>query len=263
MKNACRKIITLLAAGVLLAACTAKPDDSGAPAYTHISQEEAAKMMQANDNHIIVDVRTNEEYVQGHIPGAVCIPNETIEDEMPAELPDKAQVILLYCRSGVRAKNAAEKLAGMGYEHVYEFGGINDWKGEIVNDIVYETEDRCQLQFMINGTPLYAIPADNSSAEALIEKLGGKTLELSMSDYGGFEKVGSLPWDLPRNDEQMTTKPGDITLYQGNQLSIYYDENSWSLTPIAKLTGVTAGEIREILGDGDITVEILVDWLDY
>ncbi|MBR3365091.1 MAG: hypothetical protein IKG53_09500, partial [Solobacterium sp.] len=172
-------------------------------------------------------------------------------------------VILLYCRSGVRARDAAEKLAGMGYEHVYEFGGIIDWKGEIVNDIVYETEDRCQLQFMINGTPLYAIPADNSSAEALIEKLGGETLELSMSDYGGFEKVGSLPWDLPRNDEQMTTKPGDITLYQGNQLSIYYDENSWSLTPIAKLTGVTAGEIREILGDGDITVEILVDWLDY
>ena len=114
MKNACRKIITLLAAGVLLAACTAKPDDSGVPAYTHISQEEAAKMMQANDNHIIVDVRTNEEYVQGHIPGAVCIPNETIEDEMPAELPDKAQVILLYCRSGVRARDAAEKLAGMG-----------------------------------------------------------------------------------------------------------------------------------------------------
>ena len=224
-----------------------------------VQQEVDPEHIQDRDGDIDMHLLPKED----HEDGKACGDRQDDQDEMPAELPDKAQVILLYCRSGVRARDAAEKLAGMGYEHVYEFGGIIDWKGEIVNDIVYETEDRCQLQFMINGTPLYAIPADNSSAEALIEKLGGETLELSMSDYGGFEKVGSLPWDLPRNDEQMTTKPGDITLYQGNQLSIYYDENSWSLTPIAKLTGVTAGEIREILGDGDITVEILVDWLDY
>ena len=79
-----------------------------------------------------VDVRRQDEYDAGHIPGAVLIPNEDIDAKPPAELPDLNQVILIYCRSGNRSKQAAQKLFDMGYTNIYEFGGINTWTGEIV-----------------------------------------------------------------------------------------------------------------------------------
>jgi len=100
--------------------------------YKHISQEEAMKMMEADDGHVIVDVRRQDEYDEGHIPGAICIPNEEITGEKPELLPDTDQIILVYCRSGRRSKEAAEKLFNLGYNNVYEFGGIVDWTGEIV-----------------------------------------------------------------------------------------------------------------------------------
>ena len=102
--------------------------------YTQISQEEAKQMMEQDGTQIIVDVRTQEEYDSGHIPGAICIPNESIGTEQPEELPDLDQIILIYCRSGNRSKQAAQKLFDMGYTNIYEFGGINDWTGEIVTD---------------------------------------------------------------------------------------------------------------------------------
>ena len=100
--------------------------------YQQITQEEAEEMMQADDGHIIVDVRCQDEYDSGHIPGAILIPNESIGTEQPKELPDLDQVILIYCRSGRRSKEASQKLADMGYTHIYEFGGIIDWTGEVV-----------------------------------------------------------------------------------------------------------------------------------
>ena len=102
--------------------------------YTRISQEEAKKMMERDDGHVIVDVRRQDEFDAGHIPGAICIPNEEIGSEQPEELPDLNQVILVYCRSGNRSKQAAEKRAALGYSRVVEFGGILDWKGEIVTE---------------------------------------------------------------------------------------------------------------------------------
>ena len=102
--------------------------------YTQITQEEAKEMMKKDDGHIIVDVRREDEYAEGHIPGAILIPNESIETEPPEELPDFDQIILVYCRSGRRSKEAAQKLADMGYAYVYEFGGIIDWDGEIVKE---------------------------------------------------------------------------------------------------------------------------------
>ena len=105
---------------------------SAAAAYQQITQEKAKEMMQADDGHIIVDVRRQDEYDSGHIPGAILIPNESIGTEQPKELPDLDQVILIYCRSGRRSKEASQKLADMGYTNIYEFGGIIDWTGEIV-----------------------------------------------------------------------------------------------------------------------------------
>ena len=91
-------------------------------------------MMQDDDGHVIVDVRRADEYAQGHIPGAILIPNESIGTEKPEALPDMEQIILIYCRSGNRSKQAAQKLFDMGYTNIYEFGGINTWSGEIVTE---------------------------------------------------------------------------------------------------------------------------------
>ena len=114
-----------------------KPDGDGMvrePFYAQISQDEAKLMMKDDDGHVIVDVRRADEYAQGHIPGAILIPNESITDTPPEELPDKNQIILVYCRTGRRSKEASQKLADMGYVNVYEFGGIEDWTGEIVTE---------------------------------------------------------------------------------------------------------------------------------
>ena len=104
------------------------------PHYVQISQDEAKLMMKDDDGHVIVDVRRPDEYEKGHIPGAILIPNESITDTPPEALPDKYQVILIYCRTGRRSKEAAEKLVNMGYVNVYEFGGIEEWTGEVVTE---------------------------------------------------------------------------------------------------------------------------------
>ena len=96
--------------------------------YTQISQDEAKNIMDTETDIIILDVRRKDEYDEGHIHGAILLPNETIYSTQPAELPDKNQKILIYCRSGNRSKQAAQKLADMGYTNVYEFGGVNTWE---------------------------------------------------------------------------------------------------------------------------------------
>lgn len=100
--------------------------------YKQISQEEAREMMGKDDGHVIVDVRRQDEYDAGHIPGAILIPNEDINSTRPEKLSDLDQIILVYCRSGRRSKEASQKLAQMGYTKIYEFGGINTWTGETV-----------------------------------------------------------------------------------------------------------------------------------
>lgn len=105
-----------------------------------------------------------------------------------------------------------------------------------------------------NGHTFHADFEDNSSAEALKEQLGSSVIELNLHDYGNFEKVGSLPWTLPRNDTSITTVPGDVILYQGNQITIYYDENAWNFTRLAKIRDVTKADLLEAFGSGDVTV---------
>ena len=90
-------------------------------------------MMESETDYILLDVRTQQEYEQGHIPGAICVPNETIGSEEIPALPHREQLILVYCRSGNRSKQAAQKLADLGYTNVVEFGGILSWTGETVS----------------------------------------------------------------------------------------------------------------------------------
>lgn len=104
----------------------------GTAAYRRVSMQEAVDMMADEAGYIILDVRTAQEFASGHIPGAMLLPNEDIGTEEIAQLPDKSQLILVYCRSGNRSKQAADKLVRLGYTNIVEFGGINSWPGEIV-----------------------------------------------------------------------------------------------------------------------------------
>lgn len=100
-------------------------------AIQHVSMYEITTIMQESTDYIIVDVRTVEEYNEGHIPNAICIPNETIDETVTGQLPNKDQLILIYCRSGNRSQQAANKLHHLGYTNLVEFGGIIEWEGEI------------------------------------------------------------------------------------------------------------------------------------
>lgn len=100
--------------------------------YEQITQEEAKKIMDEQEGYVIVDARTQEEFVTGHIPESICIPNETIDESVVDLLPDKEQLILIYCRSGNRSKKAADKLVNLGYTNIKEFGGIITWSYEII-----------------------------------------------------------------------------------------------------------------------------------
>ena len=111
--------------------CVGCPD-GGSATYEQISGAEAKELMDSESGYIIIDARTQEEYDQGHIPGAILIPEYEIADRAENELPDKDQLILVYCRSGRRSKIAAEELVKLGYTNVKEFGGIIDWEYEIV-----------------------------------------------------------------------------------------------------------------------------------
>ena len=115
----------------VLAGCNKETAENS---YKQISMDEAVTMMAEETDYIILDVRTPEEFAEKHIPNAINVPNETIgENEIP-ELPRKDQMILVYCRSGNRSKQASEKLVKLGYTNIYEFGGINDWTGETVEE---------------------------------------------------------------------------------------------------------------------------------
>ncbi len=106
--------------------------NGGSATYEQISGAEAKALMDSESGYIIIDARTQEEYDEGHIPGAILIPEYEIADRAEKELPDKDQLILVYCRSGRRSKIAAEELVKLGYTNVKEFGGIIDWEYEIV-----------------------------------------------------------------------------------------------------------------------------------
>lgn len=124
-------ILIILMAALILTGCGSSSGNK--KTYRQVSPEEAAAMMEEETDYIILDVRTQEEYETAHIPGAICIPNETIGSGDIPQLPDKERLILVYCRSGNRSKQASEKLAKQGYTNIVEFGGINSWTGETVS----------------------------------------------------------------------------------------------------------------------------------
>ena len=127
-----KKLLIFALAVMLLTACGQANENPKEAIYMNINAEEAKQMMDTESGYIILDVRTQEEYDEAHIPGAIVIPNTELEARVESELPDKDQMILVYCRSGRRSKLAADILVELGYTNIYEFGGIIDWP--------YETE---------------------------------------------------------------------------------------------------------------------------
>ena len=127
---------------------------------------------------------------------------------------------------------------------------------EMETEEVTEMEMDKQLRLMIDGTEVSVAWEDNASVDALTDLVAANPLTVGMSMYGGFEQVGSIGTSLPRNDKQTTTESGDIVLYSGNQIVIFYGSNSWSYTRLGRITDKTADEMTELLGRGDVTVTV-------
>ena len=127
-----KKLIFLLLAVMMLTACGQDKENDQGAVYVNITAEEAKQIMDNEEGYIILDVREQDEYDAGHIPGAIVISHEEIAEKAEEVLTDKDQLILVYCRSGRRSKIAAEALVELGYTNIKEFGGIIDWP--------YETE---------------------------------------------------------------------------------------------------------------------------
>ena len=126
-----KKLVFLLLAVMMLTACGQDKENDQGAVYVNITAEEAKEIMDTEEGYIILDVRTREEYDQGHIPGAIVISHEEIAEKAEQVLTDKEQLILVYCRSGRRSKIAAEALVELGYTNIKEFGGIIDWPYEV------------------------------------------------------------------------------------------------------------------------------------
>ena len=224
-----KKAITVFTILILLltAGCGASNQSAERAAestYSQISQNEAMEMMARDNGHVVVDVRRQDEYDAGHIPGAILIPNESIGSDPPETLPDYDQIILIYCRTGNRSKQAAEKLAAMGYTNIYEFGGINSWTGDIVTNEeettkvgVFNFEKKSVLlnsgyEMPILGLGTYALDYDTcvNSVKTLLRN-GGRLIDTAYM-YGNEDAVGEgvrqamAEYGIPREEIFVITK---------------------------------------------------------
>ena len=236
-------VLLLIAILLLLTGCGSSGQvmdgDDMVKSYTQISQEQAKEMMTQEDGHVIVDVRRQDEYDAGHIPGAILIPNESIGTEQPEELSDLDQIILIYCRSGNRSKQAAQKLFDMGYRNIYEFGGIIDWTGEIVteeaaaenpsepavSEDITDTADQMLITIAAGDHVITATLYDNAAGRALWDKL---PLTLNMMNLYGREMCYRFgKGGLPDDDAADTGyEIGDISYWPpAGSLVILYKQN--------------------------------------
>lgn len=132
-------------------------------------------------------------------------------------------------------------------------------KEKINDDIENEEYSNMKIKLEINNYELTATLVDNSSTQALIEKLKESDITINMNDYGNMEKVGQLDFSLPGNDQNITTESGDLILYQGNNFVIYYDNNNWSLTKLGKIDNIDKQQLKNILGSGSVVVTLSLD----
>ncbi len=200
--------------------------------YYQITQEEAGKMMERNDGHVIIDVRRQEEYDEGHISGAICIPNESIADTQPEELPDFEQCILVYCRSGRRSKEAAKKLADIGYTNIYEFGGIIDWMGEIVTgEIMTETEPVSEpevttlsFESFDGGGPAFDVYIDDNEIVSYERKVRYRNADHAKMTGSGYTVTFSFTGIKPGETKMLIEERSPIADNLDRKYNVVVDE---------------------------------------
>ena len=155
------------------------------------------------------------------------------------------------------SRSTEENIAGKPYDldnnGVWNVVDLCLMRREIMNQ-----QEESKLKIEVNGHTLTAILENNASAKALAELMKDEPMVLKLNEYGNFEKVGALPQSLPKDDERITTESGDIMLYQGNQITIFYGSNTWSYTRLGKIENITHEELKEIFVKNDVTVTISV-----
>lgn len=174
------------------------------------------------------------------------------------------KVVIPFCTSGSSGISTSERnitelvpighqLAGKRFSSSAALQDVQTWIESLeIPDM--KTEQKLQVE--VNGTVLTATLADTTAAKELAECLSTGPVTVTLNEYGGFEKVGKLPWSLTKSDERIVTEPGDIMLYQGNQMTIFYNSNTWSYTRLGSIDNVTDEELVHIFGNGDISVTL-------
>ncbi len=261
------KTVLILLGAILLAGCVRSAQDhmTDGPGmekgWHEISREEAKKMMEQDDGHIILDVREREEYDSGFIPGAICIPLGRIDDTAPALLPDKEQIILVYCRSGNRSKQAAAKLAAMGYTNIYEFGGIKDWDGPVIRE--EEVMEPMPIYILwVNDRHFTFDPADNETAKAFIEQLDHERLDTEFTALDETAMAGPLSWPLPGEAEETEYNAGDILTDLDGRILICTGSGSGPYVRLAGTAGHGVPELLEALAGETAEVSFFIEWTE-
>ena len=131
---------------------------------------------------------------------------------------------------------------------------VSSGSGSNTSDVMEVSQ--MEIIIDVNGNKLTAALADSTAAKELAEKLKADPITVTLNEYGGFEKVGKLPWSLTRTDASTETEPCDIMLYQGNQMTIFYNSNSWSYTKLGHIDNITQEELKALFGEGDVTVTL-------
>ena len=176
------------------------------------------------------------------------------------------KIVVPFCTSASSGNATSEKnianLVPIGNQLEGKRFSINSSYNDVASWLktlsIPQKKENMKLNIEVNGHILTATLADNPSAKAFSEMLEKKPLTITLNNYGDFEKVGELPQSLPRDDEDITTEAGDIILYQGNQLVLFYDSNRWSYTRLGKVDNTTQEELKEILGDKSVTITLSV-----
>ena len=174
------------------------------------------------------------------------------------------KTVIPFCTSGSSGISASEKniaeLVPIGRQlegRRFSAGATKDEVKEWVDTLPLNSEkSESELLISVNGHELTASFADSTAAAELAEKLKAEPVTVSLNEYGGFEKVGRLPWALTKTDEKIDTEPCDIMLYQGDQMTIFYNSNSWSYTKLGHIGNITQEELKDIFGDGDVSVTL-------
>lgn len=163
-------------------------------------------------------------------------------------------VLLVFCLSACAPNEEADKPETPESSNTVTDSAPSATVESAPSDVSEPDVENVKIEIIIGSAVLEATLTHNSSASAFAELLRQGDITVDMQDYGNFEKVGPLPQNLETNDEQITTQFGDIILYQGNRITIYYDTNSWNFTRLGKIDGVTQDELKSLLGEGDVTV---------